>query len=77
MREILAGESRAVDAVVLDCKMPGEPSAKLALHAKSLRLPVVMIAGSGAAMQFAEKNVFNCSKNLSEWRSCLPQSTKQ
>jgi DNA-binding NtrC family response regulator len=56
MREVLAGESPAVDAVVLDCKMPGEPSAQLALHAKSLRLPVVMISGNGEAMQFAEGN---------------------
>lgn len=55
MREVLAGK-RAVDAVVLDCTMPGEPSAQLALHAKALKLPVVMISGSDEAMQFAEEN---------------------
>src|SRR5207253_742984 len=49
MREVLAGKGLAVDAIVLDCKMPGEPSAQLALHAKQLRLPVVMISGSSAA----------------------------
>jgi DNA-binding NtrC family response regulator len=56
MREILTREALAVDAVVLDCQMPGEPSAQLALHAKSLRLPVVMISGSMEAMQFADEN---------------------
>ena len=56
MREILAGGAAPVDAVVLDCLMPGEPSARLALHAKNLRLPVVMISGSWEAMQFAAEN---------------------
>ena len=44
MRETLIGDRRRVDAVVLDCDIPGEPSAQLALHAKSLRLPVVITA---------------------------------
>ena len=44
MRDLTA-EKPAIDAVVLDCRMPGEPSPQLALHAKSLRLPVVMISG--------------------------------
>src|ERR1044071_9178169 len=56
MRETLIGDGPRVDAVVLDCDMPGEPSAQLALHAKSLRLPVVMISGSVEAMQFADEN---------------------
>jgi DNA-binding NtrC family response regulator len=57
MREILASEATPkVDAIVLDCLMPGEPSAQLALHAKSLSLPVVMTSGSQVAMQFAEEN---------------------
>ena len=57
MRDILADEGgRAIDAVVLDCQMPGEPSAHLALHAKGLRLPVVMVSGSIEAMEFADKN---------------------
>jgi len=45
MREILAAEKPPIDAVVLDCRMHGEPSAQLALQAKSLCLPVVMISG--------------------------------
>ena len=56
MRDILGVENPAVDAVVLDCRMPGEPSAQLALHAKSLNLPVVMISGNIEAMQFADEN---------------------
>src|SRR4051794_35077748 len=57
MREILADAATLrIDAILLDCHMPGEPSAQLALHAKSLRLPVVMISGSIEAMQFADDN---------------------
>ena len=56
MRETLIGDGPRVDAVVLDCDIPGEPSSQLALHAKSLRLPVVMISGSMEAMQFADDN---------------------
>jgi two-component system, OmpR family, response regulator len=58
MREILADKKAflAVDAVVLDCLLPGEPSAQLALHAKDLRLPVVMVSGSIESMTFAEEH---------------------
>lgn len=57
MREILRDKgSLAADAVVLDWSMPGEPSVQLALHAKSLRLPVVMVSGSMEAMTFADEN---------------------
>jgi DNA-binding response OmpR family regulator len=56
MRDILGVGNPAIDAVVLDCGMPGEPSAQLALHAKSLSLPVVMISGHIKAMQFADEN---------------------
>lgn len=57
MREILADKVLLkVNAVVLDCAMPGEPAAQLALHAKSLNLPVVMISGSMEAMEFAGAN---------------------
>jgi two-component system OmpR family response regulator len=42
-----------VDAVVLDALMPGESSHDLALYAKGLRLPVVMISGSPDSMKFA------------------------
>ena len=55
MREFLSGDD-PVDAVVLDALMPGEASSALALHAKDLRLPVVMISGSPEAMQFALDN---------------------
>ena len=56
MREVLAGDGLPVDAVVLDCLMPGELGPALALHAKSLHLPVVMISGSPDAMEFADEN---------------------
>ena len=57
MREILSrADLLKIDAVVLDCMMPGERSAQLALHAKDLRLPVVMISGSIEAMTFADEN---------------------
>ena len=59
MREILADKALLpINAVVLDSAMPGEPSARLALHAKNLRLPVVMISGSPEAMKFAEEHHF-------------------
>jgi two-component system response regulator GlrR len=54
--QILTAEKPAIDAVVLDCRMPGEASAQLALHAKSLRLPVVMISGHIETIQFAKEN---------------------
>ena len=56
MREILTENGLKIDAVVLDCLLPDEPSAQLALHAKALRLPVVMISGSMEAMQFADEH---------------------
>jgi two-component system OmpR family response regulator len=52
MREFLRGDD-PVDVVVLDAAMPGEASASLALYAKGLGLPVVMISGSPKMMQFA------------------------
>ena len=55
MRVFLKGED-PVDEIILDALMPGESSAALAMHAKELRLPVVMISGSPAAMQFAIEN---------------------
>ena len=54
MRESLTTKDHGVDAIVLDCLLPGEPSAQLALHAKSLHLPVVMISGNVEAMTFAD-----------------------
>jgi DNA-binding response OmpR family regulator len=56
MRDLLAAQSPPFDAIVLDCLMPGEPSAELALHAKQLNLPVVMVSGSHEMMKFAEDN---------------------
>jgi DNA-binding NtrC family response regulator len=53
MRRFLAG-SDPVDAVILDCQMPGETSIDLALHAKSLNLPVVMTSGSLDAIEHAD-----------------------
>jgi len=57
-REVLVGDGLPVDAVVLDCLMPGELGPELALHARSLRLPVVMISGSPEAIEFADENGF-------------------
>jgi DNA-binding NtrC family response regulator len=54
MRQTLATEDHGVDAVVLDSLLSGEPSAQLALYAKSLHLPVVMISGNAEAMKFAK-----------------------
>ena len=46
----------AVDCVVLDAIMPGEPSISLALRLKETRIPVVMISGSLDAMKDAADN---------------------
>lgn len=54
MRHALTGDG--VDAIILDSLMPGEASAALALHAKSLRLAVVMISGNHEMMKFAQDN---------------------
>ena len=60
MREILADKALLpIDAVILDSAMPGEPSAQLALHAKKLRLPVVMISGSPEAMNSRRRTISN------------------
>src|SRR4051794_17744764 len=55
MRAFLRGGD-PVDLVVLDALMPGEASNDLALHAKELRLPVVMISGSPVSIEFALEN---------------------
>jgi DNA-binding NtrC family response regulator len=47
---------RSVDAVIPDGLMPGEDSAKLAFHAKALRLPVVMISGSLERLEAAREH---------------------
>jgi DNA-binding response OmpR family regulator len=56
MRDLIAAQGTPFDAVVLDCLMPGEASAELALHAKQMELPVVMVSGSHEMMAFAEDN---------------------
>jgi FixJ family two-component response regulator len=56
MRDVLARPGTAIDAVVLDCIMPGEPGTELALHAKGLKLPVIMISGGLDAIRFAAEN---------------------
>jgi DNA-binding NtrC family response regulator len=55
MRDFLQGDD-PVNAIVLDAVMPGESSTALALHARELGLPVVMISGSPEMMQFAIEN---------------------
>lgn len=56
MRDILAADAVPIDAIVLDSLMPGEESAALALHAKTLQIPVVMISGSMESIKLAENN---------------------
>jgi two-component system OmpR family response regulator len=56
MRDILTADASPIDVIVLDALMPGEPSAALALHAKALRIPLVMISGSPETMKFAADN---------------------
>jgi DNA-binding NtrC family response regulator len=45
-----------VDVVVLDIRLPGEDGHSLALHAKALRLPVVLISGSDDEIGFAKRH---------------------
>jgi CheY-like chemotaxis protein len=45
-----------VDAIVLDVLTPGESGASLALYAKELRLPVVMVSGNIDAIKFAAEH---------------------
>jgi two-component system nitrogen regulation response regulator NtrX len=56
MRDILAADAVRIDAIVLDALMPGEAGTSLALHAKTLRIPVVMISGGLESLKFAEDN---------------------
>ena len=56
MRDVLAAATIPIDAIVLDSVMPGEASADLALHAKALKIPVVMISGSHDSMTFADEH---------------------
>src|ERR1700674_2877119 len=55
MRSVVESDD-AVDCVVLDVVMPGEPSGSLALHLKGMGIPVVMISGNPNAIGFAEDN---------------------
>lgn len=55
MREFLQG-SDPVDAIILDALMPGETGTSLAVHAKELGLPLVMISGSLEALDLAAQN---------------------
>lgn len=51
MRDFLTGDGPC-DVIILDALMPGESSKDLALHAKELGLPLVMISGSPEVTQF-------------------------
>ena len=55
MRDFQRTDDR-VDAIVLDAVTPAENGASLALHAKDLRLPVVMISGSPEIISFAAEH---------------------
>lgn len=54
MRELL--NSGGIDAVVMDIRMPEEDGRSLALHAKGLMLPTVMMSGSGEEFGFAQSH---------------------
>ena len=77
MREVLAGDGLPVDAVVLDCLMPGELGPALALHAKSLHLPVVMISGSPDAMELPIRTVFSSLPSHSTSSILSPPSNRR
>ena len=55
MRDILATHGAPIDVIVLDSAMPGEQGESLALYAKALRIPVIMISGSPDCVKFAEE----------------------
>lgn len=55
MRALLKDGYR-VDAIILDALMPGESGTSLALYAKELQLPVVVVSGSPEEMEFAITN---------------------
>ena len=54
MRRRLADGEHGIEAVVLDATLSGQGAASLALHARALRLPVVMISGNPEMMAFAQ-----------------------
>jgi CheY-like chemotaxis protein len=70
MRDFLQ-EDDAVDAIVLDAAMPGESSTALALHARQLGLPVVMISGSPEMIHSRSRMACSYWKSRSECRSLL------
>lgn len=55
MRALLKDDD-GIDAIILDALMPGESGRSLALYAKELRLPVVVVSGSPEQIEFAVKN---------------------
>jgi len=71
MRDLLKLDR--VDAVVLDIRMPGESGHSLALHAKELRLPVVLISGSDEEIEFAKRHGYSCFANHFACRSFSPR----
>ena len=55
MRKILAASRPSMPSCWI-AHLPGEPNGQLALHAKSMHLPVVMMSGHIEAMQFADEH---------------------
>jgi DNA-binding NtrC family response regulator len=54
MRQFLKDDG--IDAIVIDASMHDETSASFAGHAKSLRLPIMMISGNDAIMGYAAEH---------------------
>ena len=55
MRSVLLSEAH-IDGILLDCTMPGEDTASLARHARTLGLPVVITSGNLDAIADAERD---------------------
>jgi len=55
MHRLLVG-AHGIDAVVLDATVRSETAVSLARQVKDLQLPLVMISGSPAAIEFADTN---------------------
>ena len=58
MREVLGRE--AIDLVLLDAWMPGEPLASLVDHLNTLQIPLLIMSGSPHMIEFAAGQNLRC-----------------